>query len=479
MRAANLLVLALLAGSPAATPVDSRPWLQDLSKIENAFESKYANWDWAVFERQADMRALFLSAAQNIRAADSNEEAESSIDRMIRRLGDGHVVVDWPNLTADNPTPPEQTTRSAAYCSALGYDREQAGSSVVAKMAGFRPLSGELPPEFPAGTIRVGARLVGVIRIGEFSPKDSPELCENVLRQLAIRPSTPCDESCADRVETEASNLMSAHLAGLLHKLRSIGADVLLLDITDNGGGSEWAEAATRIVTAKPLLSERMGFVRDAHWAAKWKKLASDLRRAAGVETSEYRNQLRVWAGEADEASVEASTPCSSQPFLEGKRPVCSWLGKAGYATGFVRDAQLSDFKDRSWGPLVFSPAEYAYERGAWAGSVIVLVDGETWSAAEEFASELQDSGVATIVGTPTGGAGCGHTGDPPTLLPNSHGILKLPDCARFRADGRNEIAGVDPDVLVGWRQNDGPNRRALRLQATLNTLIGAHSGGR
>jgi len=56
-------------------------------------------------------------------------------------------------------------------------------------------------------------------------------------------------------------------------------------------------------------------------------------------------------------------------------------------------------------------------------------------SAAEEFAAVLQDKGAAVIMGTCTGGAGCGHTnGGTPTTLTNSRAVLQLPDCVRFRA---------------------------------------------
>jgi hypothetical protein len=68
-------------------------------------------------------------------------------------------------------------------------------------------------------------------------------------------------------------------------------------------------------------------------------------------------------------------------------------------------------------------------------------------------------------MGAPTVGAGCGHTnGGTPTTLKNSGGVLELPDCARIRTDGSNEVMGIQPDVLVGLRREDGPHRRALRV---------------
>lgn len=102
-----------------------------------------------------------------------------------------------------------------------------------------------------------------------------------------------------------------------------------------------------------------------------------------------------------------------------------------------------------------------------------MVVDGDTWSAAEQFAAVLQDSHAAVIGGAPTGGAGCGHTdGGTPTTLAHSRGVLKLPDCARLRGDGDNEAAGVQPDLLVGHRRNDGVDRQARFLVEKLPEAV-------
>jgi hypothetical protein len=38
-----------------------------------------------------------------------------------------------------------------------------------------------------------------------------------------------------------------------------------------------------------------------------------------------------------------------------------------------------------------------------------------------------------------------------------------MPDCARYRRDGTNEVEGVKPDVEIAWSEMDGGSRaRAL-----------------
>jgi hypothetical protein len=80
---------------------------------------------------------------------------------------------------------------------------------------------------------------------------------------------------------------------------------------------------------------------------------------------------------------------------------------------------------------------------------------------------------AAIVMGAPTVGAGCGHTnGGTPTTLKNSGGILEMPDCARMRSDGSNEVMGIQPDVLVGLRTTDGPHRQGVRVAEKLPEAV-------
>jgi C-terminal processing protease CtpA/Prc len=111
---------------------------------------------------------------------------------------------------------------------------------------------------------------------------------------------------------------------------------------------------------------------------------------------------------------------------------------------------------------------EYDFEERVWRGPLLVLMDEGTGSAAAQFAAVLQDNKAAVLLGTP-GRGGCGHTdGGTPTPLTHTGGSLDVPDCARFRLDGSNEMMGIDPDVLIGFRPTDGQRRKALRVAGML-----------
>ena len=98
---------------------------------------------------------------------------------------------------------------------------------------------------------------------------------------------------------------------------------------------------------------------------------------------------------------------------------------------------------------------EFADRPGApiWSGPLAVLVDRQTASAAEEFATWLQDNKQARIGGEKTFGAGCGYIDGGNSFAFRAAPMhLMMPNCSRIRRDGTNEIEAVTPDVAIDWR---------------------------
>jgi hypothetical protein len=467
-----VLVVSMAAFGADAPPFDPQPWLADLQQIQEALAEKYANLEWQVLERETDLAGLFAQTERAVRDAHSEEGAKAAIRDLIRQLHDGHVEVWWPDRQeasrqAAQPQSPADTCRS------LGYDASRSGHALATRLPGYQPLDDAVAPELPAGLVWVAGQRIGVVRIGLFSPDGFPQLCESMLQQLSITPGTRCDSKCADRIEDAAYLRMSSELAARVHELRKRGATVLLVDLTGNGGGSEWAEAAARMLSPIRLRSERLAFVRGEHWVDHWRSLAQQLRHAA-QDAPEDREQLLRWAAQVDQAQQVAATPCLSAPFWSGQRPACRWLGQAFYATGLLAEGDAAVLRRKSWGPLVFSPAEFAFEERVWNGPLLVLMDGGTGSAAAQFAAVLQDNKAAVLLGSPAAG-GCGHTnGGTPTALTHTGGTFSVPDCVRIRLDGSNEMMGIDPDILIGFRPTDGLHREALRVAAVLTQGVAA-----
>jgi C-terminal processing protease CtpA/Prc len=266
---------------------------------------------------------------------------------------------------------------------------------------------------------------------------------------------------------------MTRDLEATLTSVRSSGAEFLLVDLAGNGGGNNWVDAAVRMVTAKRLRSTPMYFMKGQHWAARLAKKESDLRAAAATAGDEDRRFLLRLADTVDERKRDAETPCDGEPLWSGKHPGCVWLGDGFYSGSLLQSADPETLRGKPWAPLVFTPMQFPYREGVWNGPLVVIVDGYTGSSAELFAAELQDDHAAVIVGSPTIGAGCGHTdGGTPTTLKNSGVVLSLSDCAHIRPGGLNMTSGVQPDVLVGLREDDSPKRRALLLAEKLGDAL-------
>ncbi|RYE04003.1 MAG: hypothetical protein EOP61_02320 [Sphingomonadales bacterium] len=464
----KLLFAALLAASPALAqtapaPVptwDAAPWLADLEQYRQALLTKYANLEWLNEERGLPVDRAFEAAKAAMAKAGSDAEARRPLDRMTAQIGDGHVKLRWPAVSPGAAGP---AGSKAANCGALGYSARSARAGTAAALPGYRKVEGG---PFPAGLIESGDTMLGVVRIGVFDPHGYPALCEAAFAAISLPAGAGCDAACEDQVLTRSYRAMTSGLADTLKRLKAEGAQLLLLDISDNGGGSEWAEAAARMLSARTLHSAPTGFVRGEHWAKIWSGTAERLRGHAAKAKGAERAQLLAWAGEAEAAAREASTPCDPATG-------CTRLARAGTATGLVGSAPAGAFDGKPWANDVFTIAQHPYLQGAWDGPVILLVDNETWSAAEEVAAMLADNKVAVVMGARTGGAGCGYSwGGTPTKLAYSGATLEVPDCVRYRADGSNEVRGVIPDVLTGVRANDGPKLRAELTAAKLSEAI-------
>jgi hypothetical protein len=144
--ASIILVLATRASAAAFEP---QPWIDDLNQVKEALATKYANLEWAVFEREAGLPALFAETQERIEHATSEADARAAFDRLARHLGDGHVRFDW------RGGPAAAGSAARDQCAALGYDAHMRAVPVAANATGYEPLQTSQSGEFPAGMLGV------------------------------------------------------------------------------------------------------------------------------------------------------------------------------------------------------------------------------------------------------------------------------------------------------------------------------------
>ncbi|MFJ6025538.1 S41 family peptidase [Brevundimonas sp. NPDC092305] len=477
MRLTFAAVLMLAAATPVAaqippepTPFNAEGWVADLQQTREAMASHYANLQWAATEREAPLGQLFQVGEQRLRAARSDAEAREVFDRLEQYLGDGHVDFVWA------PAPSGGAGQGGADerppCDVLGYRADgRDGSAIATRLPGYQPLEGE--SGFPAGIVEIDGRKLGVIRIAQLSPRAHPAACAAAFAAMSRPADQPCDEDCLETLRALATDNVTDDVSARLRALRDAGAETLLVDLAGNGGGTEWVEVVARVVTPVRLRSERVGFPRHPHWVENFAGDEQRLTDAARGQPRADRARLEGYRAVFTQARQEAATPCDPTPLFAGRPLECEWLTTAPlYSTGPVAELDPS-LIGKPWAAEVFTPLRYRFEPGVWTGPLMVMVDGATASASEEFAAVLQDNRAAVIVGAPTRGAGCGHAnGEIETVLNHSGARLRLPNCARLREDGTNEVSGIDPDILIGFRSNDGNQRRIHRLMAALPAAI-------
>jgi len=166
--------------------------------------------------------------------------------------------------------------------------------------------------------------------------------------------------------------------------------------------------------------------------------------------------------------------PIASQPNLTIKtgshnRRFYPWYCNAG--TTLTKNERLpripAEFLDGSYLHIHESTMIYPFHPIPFGGSIILLIDGQTSSAADEFAVFCKSTGWATVAGETSAGGGIG--GDPALIqLPGSGIIVRYPALTGFNPDGSiNMEACTAPNVPVRGASADERLANTIRLVLT------------
>ena len=456
---------------PNAHPFDPAPWQQDFTQLLSAMSVHYANLEWAIHGRHMDLAKLRKQTQAKLSHAHSDAEARAIFESFLAAFGDGHLGIEWPHTAGANPP---QLIEHQDLCQRLGYNsRDNHAGLDFSGLPQFSPLPGEEAAYFPGGLLAISkSRKIGVIRIGLFAESGYPQACEQVIHTLNLGNSTLCNADCRNRIQQQVADLLTIALGRRAAALRKAGATRLLVDITDNGGGDNWVEATSRELSAVPLRQDRYAFVKSQHWTRDLEERLEDVN----TDLAQHRNPHQVLMtarAHLMQAIAESQHPCDLDSVWTTGKQNCSQLVKnLLYTDALIPYARPGSFTGLASREDLFDPLRYPYTESRDRLPLYVVVDGNTWSAAEDFAATLQDNHAAVIIGLPTGGAGCGYTnGGIPTILKNSMASVEMPDCVRIRADGTNAVAGVTPDVLVPWARSNSPYQRVDTLFITLKSV--------
>jgi hypothetical protein len=447
---------------------DSLRWIADFQQLISEMSGHYAGLEFAVEERKIDLPKLKAETEAGLRSAKSDTDAYRVLQRFLGAFGDGHLEIEWPDRSA---TPSGKSERSV--CSALGYDARLKAGLDFSSVPTFSELDTADGEFYPGGLLRLpSGKVVGVLRIGLFTEHAFPELCERAVKGDHLLDGA-CNEICANHVELQVANFLTAGLSSRAKALRAAGATVLLVDITHNGGGSDWVEAAARELSSVPLYDSRMAFLRHPHWTENLSQELADVQ--TDLDNKREPEPLLNQAATSLKAAIdETRKTCSLEDVWETGKVDCSMLVKGElFVSGVLSYAKPGSFASLASKATLFAPLRYEYQEDSNRMPLFVLVDRDTWSSAEYFAGILQDNHAAIILGESTGGAGCGYTnGGIPIKLRNSGALVKMPDCVRFRADGSNEVNGIQPDLPIAWPRQASDYQRIEALIPILDKAL-------
>jgi hypothetical protein len=493
IRRALLIILGLTLAAAALTvrtPARQAAWLADFDRLEQYLASAGANFDWVVAKRGLDLVALDTLTRREIASSYTSIGAAWTARAFVKNFADGHTrarirpAIWWRGLTGSDSTtdgsgmtrtegtaPTLLSTMSAnAACAAAGLDadaRPDGWELPFPEVAGAELLADE---EFPSVLITLpDGRKIGVLRIANFGHARFGATCVRAWEAFGPQLTEPCTGECRWSFVAAVMRQGAMRAAGVANELRRQGAAVVVVDITGNGGGSEYADALARALAARPLHLAPGGIIRHRLHAEILAEERAALAADSARATPAQRVLLDRAIAQADSLLGEMARDCQRQVVWTGGTPACSNTVVVPRLASYLPSEALEGLTS---GWVLWGPSWVGVQEGIYSGPLLVLQDHRSASASEEFAARLRDNDAALLVGERSFGAGCGYINGGTRLELEALGLLvRAPDCQRLRRDGSNETEGLPADVEAGWTAEDTP---ALRVEKALTALARA-----
>jgi hypothetical protein len=251
-RAAIVLLSAvmLLAIGDVAT-YDANAWTADLDRVEADMAQGYANLDWIASHRGLDLVRLDRETRARLGGAHSRVRAFFVMRDFLHAFRDPHLRLTWGQrpIQEETPVAPADTASASQVepewvdepaggdCSAAGYEEgEHAFAFPFSHLAGWRALGGR---DFPIGL----AGDTGVLRIAQLGEDQYLDACTAVFKA----------GMGSHELKLHVREHQQAQLRAALAQLRKAGARRLLIDISGNGGGSEWVSEVIALLSQKAM----------------------------------------------------------------------------------------------------------------------------------------------------------------------------------------------------------------------------------
>jgi len=466
---------------------DRKAWIKDYEELKTALEQRYSNLAWfASFQGGVDLPALNKRTMDAFRRAKSDRDARRAISQFVAGFH-GHFsrLEDLePATQTKTPEPPPFTytpEQPEAGCAALGYASRSTTSFSLPfeSLPDFRLIADGQEQPLRAGVFTLANHhQVGIIRLSEFETTPYPVFCIKAWKTDVWKDHNQLRQG---KLEDTIETAWYETIAGLLSQFKAAGVYAVLVDVGTNYGGDDSGDMAARLFTSSPMKSATLLMTQEKSASNPFfDEQLDELKRAASYKPNATAKALiDERTNFFTEGQKELSDTCPMDWVWKQRRDWqnegCRRLHSAGSSGGPLDYLKPGEIEDIRIARRLHWPAKYTRLWGTWTGAVYVLTDGRTYSSAEMFAAVLQDNHAAKIIGSHSGGSGCGFAEDPPVLtLTHSHLRFRMPNCVRLRADGTDEVAGVQPDIPVLATEGESSRSRALRIMQLIDSDLGS-----
>jgi hypothetical protein len=246
---AMLLVAGAFVGVASASeqeavrqPFNRAAWKDEFERVKLGLAQGYANLDWQVDRRGLNLQRVSEQIHAMLDRANSDVEAAVVFTKLVHAFKD-------PHLQLQIGSPPESATllpkkgnveasaRSEGCCSATQSSAGKGETRLPYPRAeGWKQISSG---PFISGVLGD----VGFLRIPSFSEEDYPDSRKKVAR--------PDMNARAVQLATRAE--LNRQLREQIAALRGAGTRKLVIDVTGNGGGSEWSSEVAAMFASGTL----------------------------------------------------------------------------------------------------------------------------------------------------------------------------------------------------------------------------------
>jgi hypothetical protein len=375
----------------------------------------------------------------------------------VEGLHDGKVIscevkpLPFKSLIPKDNAPPTKTMTAEVACKHMGFENDN--HDFKFNLGEAKILSAK-ESAFPIALLTTSkGKKIGLVRISSFVREEFENLC--LVEWDKFKKN--CEQDCRQQfLEKQIEPALVAELKDTVEKLKDQKPSAIVIDLTFNGGGSSWGDAAAALFAKKPFVCDTFGLIRHPKWTAELSKQKEKLEE---VLNNKNLSSLQKTIAAKELAHVrklmaETEIKCDRDSIWDAKKsaPTCQLLIKDPNPLCGDDDELLDQALD---GIRVETRPQNPH-RGIYDGPLYVLTNAFSASQSEAFTKLLKESDSAKVIGETTMGIGCGFSTEAkPIPLKYSRVELEIPDCQRFFKNGDSELLGIKPDIPLDMSHLD------------------------